>query len=135
MIELRERTLLESIRCLWPPYRRRQDAKLKEAIRRLVQNSDEPCIVGGELISNGHGKNNLTESFCPRCGGKAWHQEIRRSMIPGWIRTEDACTVCGWNQSGGYDEASMARMLQMFGCKPGEDSSPNSPNLPTHDAT
>lgn len=41
---------------LWPPEARRQDARLKAAIRQLVENADEPCIVGSVWVPNGHGR-------------------------------------------------------------------------------
>jgi hypothetical protein len=55
MIEFRERTLLETLKRLWPPHRRREDARMKEAIRQLVMNPDAPCTIDGKFIPDGYG--------------------------------------------------------------------------------
>lgn len=55
MIEFRERTLTESIKRLWPPYRRRRGAEMKEAIRKLVADPNAPCVVEGTFIPDGYG--------------------------------------------------------------------------------
>ena len=52
----RKQTIAEKLARLWPPEARRQDAQLKAEIRRLVENPDEPCIVGNVWVPNGHGR-------------------------------------------------------------------------------
>lgn len=56
MISLQRRTgwqwLLYRV---WPPYRRRQDAALEAAIRRLMDDPSLPCVVGDHFIPNGYG--------------------------------------------------------------------------------
>jgi hypothetical protein len=52
----RKQTIAEKLARLWPPKARRQDAQLKAEIRRLVENPDEPCIVGNVWVPNGHGR-------------------------------------------------------------------------------
>jgi hypothetical protein len=46
---------LERLLRLWPPYRRRRDAELREAIERLVADPSLPCMVGDRYIPNGYG--------------------------------------------------------------------------------
>ena len=48
-------TLLEGFWRLWPPYRRRHDAALKEAIRDLVNDPSLPCMIGDTIIPDGYG--------------------------------------------------------------------------------
>jgi hypothetical protein len=56
MIYLRQWTLLERLmRWLSPAYRARQDAATREAIRRLVDDPSEACMIGDRLIPNGYG--------------------------------------------------------------------------------
>lgn len=54
--EFRKQTIAEKLARLWPPEARRQDARLKAEIRRLMENPSEPCIVGGVCVPNGHGR-------------------------------------------------------------------------------
>lgn len=51
----RKLTISEKLARLWPPEARRQDERMKAEIRRLVENPDEPCIIGNVLVPNGHG--------------------------------------------------------------------------------
>ena len=55
MIRLRTRTLLERLLRLVPSIRRQQDADLKAAITRLVDDPDLPCEIDGHTIPNGRG--------------------------------------------------------------------------------
>jgi hypothetical protein len=55
MITFKERTLLDSIKRLWPSIRRKQDAELKEAIRYLVKHPEAPCVIGSYFVANGYG--------------------------------------------------------------------------------
>lgn len=55
MIAFGPRTLTESIKRLWPPYRRRKDEEMREAISKLVRNPDLPCMVDGYLVPHGFG--------------------------------------------------------------------------------
>ena len=56
MIEFRQRTLPKRVLyLLWPPYRHRADAALREAIERLVDDPSQPCVIGGRLIPDGYG--------------------------------------------------------------------------------
>ena len=60
MIHLKSMTLRGSsaFLCLvWPAYRRRRDAALREAIRELVQDPSLPCMIEGRVIPNGYGGN------------------------------------------------------------------------------
>jgi hypothetical protein len=58
MIHLKSMTLRKRLLCLvWPAYRRRHDAALREAIRALVQDPSLPCMIEGRLIPNGYGAN------------------------------------------------------------------------------
>ena len=61
MIQLRERTLRQRLTRLWPPARRRQDAALEAAIRKLVDDPSLPCMVDGVLIPHGYGSNHDAE--------------------------------------------------------------------------
>jgi len=40
---------------LIPAYRRRQDAKLREAVAQLMADPSLPCVIEGKLIPNGYG--------------------------------------------------------------------------------
>lgn len=60
MHTFRQRTALESLLMLWPPYRLQREAETREAIRWLVANPDAPCRIGGELIANGYGAQSAT---------------------------------------------------------------------------
>ena len=55
MIRLRRRTLLARLLRFVPAIRRREDANLAEAIRRLVDDPDLPCEIDGIVIPNGRG--------------------------------------------------------------------------------
>jgi hypothetical protein len=55
MIQFRRRTWLERIQRLVPAIRRRQDADLRAAIKRLVEDPDLPCEIEGKYIPNGRG--------------------------------------------------------------------------------
>lgn len=55
MITFRRRTLREEFLRLFPRYRRQQDAALKEAIKRLVDEPDLPCKIDGVEILDGFG--------------------------------------------------------------------------------
>lgn len=60
MIAFTERSMLENIKRLWPAYRRRRDAEMREAIRELVANPSAPCMIDGAYIPNGYGYWNIT---------------------------------------------------------------------------
>lgn len=51
-----KRTMLEKIKRLWPPYRRKREAETKTMIRWLVENPDEPCVISGHFIPHGYGE-------------------------------------------------------------------------------
>ncbi len=55
MIAFRRITLLERIKRLSPSYRRKREEAMKEALRYLVKNPSEPCMVEGGLIPDGYG--------------------------------------------------------------------------------
>ena len=57
MMVFTERTFMDSIRRLWPPYRHEQDRRTYDAIRFLCEHPEAPCVVGGVLIPNGYGGN------------------------------------------------------------------------------
>jgi hypothetical protein len=50
VIAFNRRTLLGSIMRLWPSYRHAQDEAMRDAIKHLVENPREPCMVDGKLI-------------------------------------------------------------------------------------
>lgn len=54
MIVFRERTLLERVKRLWPPYRRRRDAAMLAALKQLCANPEMPCQIGPHHIPNGY---------------------------------------------------------------------------------
>lgn len=54
MIVFRERTLVESIKRLWPPYRRRRDVAMLAAMKQLVTNPSMPCQLGDVVIPDGY---------------------------------------------------------------------------------
>jgi hypothetical protein len=56
MIRLRRRTVLARFLRIVPAIRRRQDAELAEAIRRLVDDPDLACEIDGIVIPNGRGR-------------------------------------------------------------------------------
>jgi hypothetical protein len=56
MIAFKPMSLTEQIKRLWPAYRRRREAEMKEAIRQLVADPSLPCMVGGHFISSGYGR-------------------------------------------------------------------------------
>lgn len=55
MITFKEMSLAERIKRLWPSYRRRRDAEMKEAIRYLVKHPEAPCVIGTTFIAHGYG--------------------------------------------------------------------------------
>jgi len=55
MLCFTQRTFMDSIKRLWPAYRREQDRRTYEAIRYLVEHPDAPCKIGGVLIHDGYG--------------------------------------------------------------------------------
>lgn len=55
LIRLRRRTLFERLLRIVPAIQRRQDANLKAAIKRLVDDPDLPCEIDGIVIPNGRG--------------------------------------------------------------------------------
>ena len=61
MIAFSSRGLLDSVRRLWRPYRRAQDAETLAAIRWLVQNPEAPCTIEGVLVPNGHGREGVND--------------------------------------------------------------------------
>jgi hypothetical protein len=56
MIRLTQRTPWQRLLRIVPAIRRRQDAGLEEAIRKLVDDPDLPCEIDGVVIPNGRGK-------------------------------------------------------------------------------
>ena len=56
MIRLRRRTVFERLLRVIPAVRRRQDAELAEAIRRLVDDPDLACEIDRLVIPNGRGR-------------------------------------------------------------------------------
>jgi hypothetical protein len=55
MIRLTRRTTWQRLLRIVPAIRRRQDAELAAAIRRLVDDPDLPCEIDGVVIPNGRG--------------------------------------------------------------------------------
>jgi hypothetical protein len=56
MIEFRPLTACEQfLRLIWPPYRRREEAAMEDAIRRLVDDPALPCVIDGRVVPNGYG--------------------------------------------------------------------------------
>jgi hypothetical protein len=56
MIEFRPLTACERFsRLIWPPYRRRKEAAMEDAIRRLVDDPSLPCVIDGRVVPNGYG--------------------------------------------------------------------------------
>lgn len=55
MFVFTEMSLLEKIKRLYPPYRRRRDAEMREAIKQLVSSPEMPCKIGDTYIRNGLG--------------------------------------------------------------------------------
>jgi hypothetical protein len=55
LIRLRRRTVLAQLLRFVPAIRRRQDAELAEAIRRLVDDPDLACEIDGIVIPHGRG--------------------------------------------------------------------------------
>jgi hypothetical protein len=55
MIALRRRTLWERLLRIVPAVRRKQDTKLKAAIKRLMDDPELPCAIEGTIIPNGWG--------------------------------------------------------------------------------
>jgi hypothetical protein len=54
MIEFRTGTLRDRLLWrVWPAYRRRYQAAMREAIRELVMDPSLPCMVDGRVILNG----------------------------------------------------------------------------------
>ena len=56
----RRQTIAEKLARLWPPEKRRQDARLKEELRRLVQNPAEPCFVDNVWVPSGYSQGGNT---------------------------------------------------------------------------
>lgn len=56
MIIFKHRTLWDNLKRISPAYRKKQDDELREVIRKLVENPDMPCMVGGGFIINGRGE-------------------------------------------------------------------------------
>jgi hypothetical protein len=56
MISLRRRTTWERLLRIIPAIRRRQDAAVRLAIQRLMNDPDLPCEVEGLVIPNGRGR-------------------------------------------------------------------------------
>ena len=54
MIAFQPMSITERIKRLWPPYRRRRDAAMKEAIKQLVANPQMPCKIGDHIIPDGY---------------------------------------------------------------------------------
>jgi hypothetical protein len=50
MIAIGPRSFVATIKRLWPPYRRQQDAALYDAIKHLVEHPDEDCIIAGHFV-------------------------------------------------------------------------------------
>lgn len=59
MITFKRRALWDKIRCIYPPYRREQDARIEAAISVLIDDPSMPCNIEGEIIPNGYGGQNL----------------------------------------------------------------------------
>lgn len=56
MISFKKITIRERVLCLlWPPYRRKMDAKTEAAIKFLVEHPEAPCQIGGTFIPDGYG--------------------------------------------------------------------------------
>ena len=57
MISFKRLSYFDHFKRMWPPYRRRKDAELKEAIRYLVQHPEAPCMINDiGIIPNGFGR-------------------------------------------------------------------------------
>jgi hypothetical protein len=55
MIEFKRRSTVESLKMLWPPYRRAAEAEQKRVIRWLIEHPEAPCMVNGCLVPDGYG--------------------------------------------------------------------------------
>ena len=55
MIAFERISFVERLMMLWPPYRKKKDQELEDAIRFLVENPMESCFIEGHYIPNGHG--------------------------------------------------------------------------------
>lgn len=55
MFVFTEMSLLEKIKRLYPPYRRRRDEAMLAAIRQLVASPEMPCKIGDTYIRDGLG--------------------------------------------------------------------------------
>lgn len=56
MITFERRSLWQSLLRLIPAERRRQDARLEQAIARLVADPTLPCVIEGRIIPDGFGE-------------------------------------------------------------------------------
>jgi hypothetical protein len=56
VIRLRRRTVLARLLRIVPAIRRRQDAELAAAIKKLVDDPDLACEIDGIVIPNGRGR-------------------------------------------------------------------------------
>lgn len=65
MISFQPMSITERIKRLWPPYRRRREAEMKEAILHLLRNPSEACMVGGTIIPHGYGYPDPCDPFRP----------------------------------------------------------------------
>ena len=64
MIHFERMTMLDQfLELLIPSRRRERERKTREYIRFLVMSPDEPCVIAGRLIPNGHGGNDA-ETGC-----------------------------------------------------------------------
>ena len=68
------------LRLVWPPYRRRQDEALREAIRVLVENPRLPCVIGGTLVPDGFGTGLTANDPCGP-DGKYWEAAEPRGFV------------------------------------------------------
>ena len=60
MITFQRMGIIDRIKCFWPTYLRQRDAKLREAIRELMEHPELPCIIGDKFIPDGYGGETLT---------------------------------------------------------------------------
>ncbi len=64
MITFSQRTFWDCVLNMWPPYRKRRQEEIRDAIKYLVEHPETPCIVGNSYIPNGYGgKDNLLGSL------------------------------------------------------------------------
>lgn len=55
-MEFKRMSFVDRLCRIWPTYRKKQDAEMRQAISYLIKHPEKPCLINGQFIPNGYDK-------------------------------------------------------------------------------